>query len=39
VLLALTVIEPDRLFWLVIGAVVMGPAIAINHWPGRYAVQ
>lgn len=38
VLLALTVIEPARVGYSVLGAVVMNLFIWINHKPGRYAV-
>jgi len=38
VLLALTVIEPSRVAYSVLGAVVMNLFIAVNHKPGRYAV-
>jgi uncharacterized membrane-anchored protein YitT (DUF2179 family) len=38
VLLALAVIEPARVAWSVLAAVVMNLFIAINHRPGRYAV-
>lgn len=38
VLLALTVVEPQRVAWSVLAAVVMNLFIAINHRPGRYAV-
>lgn len=38
VLLALTVVEPSRVAWSVLAAVVMNGFIAINHKPGRYAV-
>ncbi len=38
VLLALTVVEPQRVAWSVLAAVVMNLFIAINHKPGRYAV-
>lgn len=38
VLLALTVVEPERVAWSVLAAVVMNLFIAINHKPGRYAV-
>ena len=38
VLLALTVVPPDRVAWSVLAAVVMNLFIAINHRPGRYAV-
>lgn len=38
VLLALTVIEPSRVAYSVLGAIVMNLFIAINHKPGRYAV-
>jgi uncharacterized membrane-anchored protein YitT (DUF2179 family) len=36
--LALAVIEPQRVAWSVLAAVVMNLFIAINHRPGRYAV-
>ncbi len=38
VLLALTVVDPVRVAWSVLAAVVMYLFIAINHKPGRYAV-
>ncbi len=38
VLLALTVVEPARVGYSVLGAVVMNLFIWINHKPGRYAV-
>jgi len=38
VLAALTVIEPARVAYSVLGAVVMNLFIAVNHKPGRYAV-
>lgn len=38
VLLALTVIEPPRVAWSVLAAVVTSLFLAINHKPGRYAV-
>ncbi len=38
VLLALAVIEPRRVLWSVVAAVVMNLFIAVNHRPGRYAV-
>ncbi|OYU41946.1 MAG: hypothetical protein CFE44_26855, partial [Burkholderiales bacterium PBB4] len=38
VLLALTVIEPSRVAYSVLAAVVMNLFIAVNHKPGRYAV-
>lgn len=38
VLLALTVIEPQRVAYSVLAAVVMNLFIAVNHKPGRYAV-
>jgi uncharacterized membrane-anchored protein YitT (DUF2179 family) len=38
VLLALAVIEPGRVAWSVLAAVVMNLFIAVNHRPGRYAV-
>ena len=38
VLLALTVIEPTRVAYSVLAAVVMNLFIAVNHKPGRYAV-
>nr|WP_315426335.1 YitT family protein [uncultured Albidiferax sp.] len=38
VLLALTVIEPARVGYSVLGAVVMNLFIWVNHKPGRYAV-
>jgi len=38
VLAALTVIEPARIAYSVLGAVVMNLFIAVNHKPGRYAV-
>ncbi|SEK38289.1 Uncharacterised 5xTM membrane BCR, YitT family COG1284 [Roseateles sp. YR242] len=38
VLLALTVISPDRVAYSVLAAVVMNLFIAVNHKPGRYAV-
>jgi uncharacterized membrane-anchored protein YitT (DUF2179 family) len=36
--LSLTVIEPSRVAYSVLGAVVMNLFIAVNHRPGRYAV-
>jgi len=36
--LAVTVIEPSRVAYSVLGAVVMNLFIAVNHRPGRYAV-
>ena len=36
-LLAFFVIEPARVMWSVLGAVVMGGFLWINHKPGRYA--
>lgn len=36
-LLAFFVIEPARVLWSVLGAVVMGGFLWINHKPGRYA--
>ena len=38
VLAALAVIEPRRVAWSVLAAVVMNLFIAVNHRPGRYAV-
>jgi uncharacterized membrane-anchored protein YitT (DUF2179 family) len=38
VLLALTVVDPVRVAYSVLAAVVMNLFIAINHRPGRYAV-
>ena len=38
VLLALTVVEPVRVAWSVLAAVVMSLFLAVNHKPGRYAV-
>lgn len=38
VMLALTVVEPQRVAWSVLAAVVMNLFIAVNHKPGRYAV-
>jgi uncharacterized membrane-anchored protein YitT (DUF2179 family) len=38
VLLALSVIEPARVGYSVLAAVVMNLFIAVNHKPGRYAV-
>jgi uncharacterized membrane-anchored protein YitT (DUF2179 family) len=38
VLLALWVVEPSRVAYSVLGAVVMNLFIAVNHKPGRYAV-
>ena len=38
VLLALAVVEPTRVAYSVLGAVVMNLFIAVNHKPGRYAV-
>lgn len=38
VLLALTVVEPSRVAYSVLAAVVMNLFIAVNHRPGRYAV-
>jgi uncharacterized membrane-anchored protein YitT (DUF2179 family) len=38
VLLALTVVSPDRVAYSVLAAVVMNLFIAVNHRPGRYAV-
>ncbi|MDH0864431.1 YitT family protein [Mitsuaria sp. GD03876] len=38
VLLALTVVEPERVAYSVLAAVVMNLFIAVNHKPGRYAV-
>lgn len=38
VLLALTVVDPVRVAYSVLAAVVMSLFIAINHRPGRYAV-
>ena len=38
VLLALTVVEPARVGYSILGAVVMNLFIWINHKPGRYAV-
>ncbi len=38
VLLALTVISPERVAYSVLAAVVMNLFIAVNHRPGRYAV-
>ena len=37
-LIALTVIEPSRVAYSVLAAVVMNLFIAVNHKPGRYAV-
>ena len=36
VLLALFVVEPARVGWSVLGAVVMGLFLWVNHRPGRY---
>jgi len=38
VLLALTVVDPERVAYSVLAAVVMNLFIAVNHKPGRYAV-
>lgn len=38
VLLSLAVIEPRRVGWSVLAAVVMNLFMAVNHKPGRYAV-
>ena len=38
VLLALTVVDPERVAYSVLAAVVMNLLIAVNHKPGRYAV-
>jgi hypothetical protein len=38
VLLALSVVEPVRIAYSVLAAVVMNLFIAVNHKPGRYAV-
>jgi uncharacterized membrane-anchored protein YitT (DUF2179 family) len=38
VLTALFVIEPERVAYSVLAAVVMNLFIAVNHKPGRYAV-
>lgn len=38
VLLALTVVDAERVAWSVLAAVVMNLFIAVNHKPGRYAV-
>jgi len=38
VLLALTVVDPQRVAYSVLAAVVMNLFIAVNHKPGRYAV-
>ena len=38
VLLALTVVDPVRVAYSVLAAVVMNLFIAVNHRPGRYAV-
>ena len=38
VLLALTVVDPTRVAYSVLAAVVMNLFIAVNHKPGRYAV-
>ncbi len=38
VLLALTVVEPSRVAYSVLAAVVMNLFIAVNHRPGRYTV-
>ena len=38
VLLALTVVEPSRVAYSVLAAVVMNLFIAVNHKPGRYQV-
>lgn len=38
VLLALTVVEPTRVAWSVLAAVVMNLFLWVNHKPGRYAV-
>jgi uncharacterized membrane-anchored protein YitT (DUF2179 family) len=38
VLLAFTVVEPSRVAYSVLAAVVMNLFLAINHKPGRYAV-
>ncbi len=36
VLAALATVEPMRVLWSVIGAVVLNQVLAINHRPGRY---
>ncbi len=36
VLLALTVVEPLRVAWSVLGAVALNLVLALNHRPGRY---
>ena len=38
VLLALTVVDVERVAYSVLAAVVMNLFIAVNHKPGRYAV-
>jgi uncharacterized membrane-anchored protein YitT (DUF2179 family) len=38
VMLALTVVDPVRVAYSVLAAVVMSLFMAINHRPGRYAV-
>lgn len=38
VLAALTVVEPERVGYSILAAVVMNLFIAVNHKPGRYAV-
>jgi uncharacterized membrane-anchored protein YitT (DUF2179 family) len=38
VLFALTVVDPERVAYSVLAAVVMNLFIAVNHKPGRYAV-
>jgi uncharacterized membrane-anchored protein YitT (DUF2179 family) len=37
VVLALFVVEPARVGWSILGAIVMGGFLWINHKPGRYA--
>jgi uncharacterized membrane-anchored protein YitT (DUF2179 family) len=39
VLLALFIVEPQRIAWSVLAAVVMNLILAVNHKPGRYAVM
>lgn len=39
VLMALTVIEPERVAYSVLAAIVMNLFIAVNHKPGRYSVM
>jgi len=39
VLLSLLVVEPSRVAWSVLGAVVMGLFLWINHRPGRYVAM